>query len=92
MDELSFELLNYKFPSWPSNRGGWDNGEKKEVLSEWNTSRLHVCRWWEQLACQTHLDSFHLAECSWETWQGQVAGYLEKLIWNAWYLQLPTIK
>lgn len=23
---FSFELLNYKFPSWPSNRGGWEEG------------------------------------------------------------------
>lgn len=39
MNELSFELLNYKFLSWPSCRGGWDEGEKKELLREQGTSR-----------------------------------------------------
>lgn len=89
MDELSFELLNYKFPSWPSNRGGWDEGKRKSCSANNVPVGVCVCRWWEQLSCQTQLDLLHWAECSWETWQGLMAGYLEKLIWK---LQLPIIK
>lgn len=90
MSEISFELLNYKFPSWPSCRGGWEEEEEEGEGriaqgirhqqggagggggSSWSPQPTGVCP--------------TPTEHSWEIGQGLTAWYMEKLIWNAWYL------
>lgn len=82
MNELSFELLNYIFPSWPRNRSGWKRGRRKSC----SVNKILVGVW-----CVGAADLPNPAGFTPPSWAqlGNLAGFGCLVPGKAWYPQ-PT--